>query len=685
MRNFGLNRNITISLIFNFSFFLMLQAQSIVRGPYLQCLTPHEVTVMWRTDVATDSKVWFGTDPNNLSYEVELAGTRINHAVTLSGLQSGTNYYYAVGTIQTQLTTPNTQYRFKTSPLPGTQSPIRIWAIGDFGKGNADQINVKNAYMQYPGSSATDVWLWLGDNVYDDGKDQEYQDKVFGLEGFRDVFSWLPFWAVPGNHDYIEVWQASSFLGIPYSNIPYANHQGPYYDIIHAPTNGQAGGVPSGTEAFYSFDYGNVHFVMLNSEIFDFTLTFQNFNQMIEWLKQDLAQNQATFTIAVIHQAPYSKGSHDSDSPLELVMRAVRERVLPVLEQYDVDLVLFGHSHVYERSFLLHGHYGPSSTFNFSTMVKNPTNGRLAWGQPYKKDDRPETPDGTVYVVCGNSGSKTTEPELNYPAMVFSDGGPQGVGSLVIDVYRNRMDVKYLRASGHIWDDFTILKKNLRVPDNPRYILLCEPAAVTLDAQYSGGSDQVSVQWNHTSSTSLQTVVYPSQNIVYTATLTDALTGQTLQIEFNVVFADQWNPPIFLHQDTLWTLPGFTYQWLSNGQPIPGATESWFLPSGEGSYSVQVSQNGCNAVSAPFQYNISLKPFQGQDLRVFPNPTTGLLYIQCPDAYAGKPFRIINAVGQVIHSGRLLAPHFQLPLLEWPDGIYFLQSGSEKIRFQIQH
>ncbi|MCX7768541.1 MAG: metallophosphoesterase [Flavobacteriales bacterium] len=685
MRKFASFRNFTIGFTFNFWFFQILPAQSIVRGPYLQCPNPHGITIMWRTDVATDSKVWFGTSPVNLSYEIEIAGTRTDHAVTLNGLQPGTTYYYAVGTNQTQLTTPSTQYRFKTAPLPGTQNPIRIWAIGDFGKGNADQINVKNAYMQYPGSSQTDVWLWLGDNVYDEGKDQEYQDKVFGLEGFRDVFSWLPFWAVPGNHDYIEVWRVSSFLGIPYSNIPYTNHQGPYYDIIHAPTNGEAGGVPSGTEAFYSFEYGNVHFIMLNSEIFDFTLTYQNFNQMIDWLKQDLAQNQATFTIVVVHQAPYSKGSHDSDSPIELIMRAVRERILPVLEQYDVDVVLCGHSHVYERTFLMHGHYGPSSTFNFATMVKNPTNGRLAWGQPYKKDDRPETPDGTVYIVCGNSGSKTTEPELNYPAMVFSDGGPQGVGSLVIDVYRNRMDIKYLRASGQIWDDFTILKKNLKVPDNPRYILLCEPTPVTLDAHYAGGSDQVSVQWSHTSSTSLETVVYPTENAVYTATLTDALTGQTLQVEFNVVLANQWNPPIFLLQDTLWTLPGFTYQWFKNGQPILGATEAWFFPSEDGSYSVQITQNGCTAESLPFQYNISLKPNQEEDLRVFPNPTTGLLHIHCPHTCSGESFRILNALGQVIHSGRLQAPHINIPLFGLANGLYFLQSGSRNIRFQVQH
>ncbi|MCX7649140.1 MAG: metallophosphoesterase [Flavobacteriales bacterium] len=678
-----LDFNVFILGFFGCVLWSKLQAQSVTRGPYLQCPTPQSITLMWRTDVATDSKVWYGTDLNNLNQETLVPGSRTDHEVTLTGLQPGTTYYYVVGSSATPLTPIGGQYRFKTAPQPGSQLPLRIWAIGDFGKGNADQVNVKNAYMLYPGSASTDVWLWLGDNVYDDGKDQEYQDKVFGLEGFRDVFSWLPFWAVPGNHDYIEVWRASSLLGIPYTNIPYANHQGPYYDIIHAPANGEAGGVPSGTEAFYSFDYGNVHFVMLNSEVFDFTLTYQNFDQMTQWLKQDLAQNQATFTVVVVHQAPYSKGSHDSDGPVELVMRAVRERILPVLEQYDVDLALFGHSHVYERSYLLHGHYGPSSTFNFSTMVKNPTNGRFSLGQPYKKDDRPETPDGTVYLVCGNSGSKTSEPELNYPAMVFSDGGPQGVGSVVIDVYRNRMDVKYLRASGLIWDDFTILKKNLRVPQNPRYLLLCEPGSVTLDASYTGGSDQVTVQWSHTPATGLQTQVAPTQNTLYTATLSDALTGQTLSVEFHVVFAGQWQPPIFLLQDTLWTLPGFSYQWLSDGQPIPGATQAWYLPNGQGNYSVQVSQNGCSAVSQPFQYNVSLKAESSPTLKIYPNPAKGQLQIQAPASWAGQSFRILNPQGKTLLNGKLQAPVTLVPLNELPNGVYVLQAATEKIRFQV--
>ena len=65
--------------------------------------------------------------------------------------------------------------------------------------------------------------------------------------------------------------------------------------------------------------------------------------------------------IAFCHHPPYTKGSHDSDADIELM--EMRQNALPILEDAGVDLVLSGHSHSYERSFLIDGHYGTSSTF----------------------------------------------------------------------------------------------------------------------------------------------------------------------------------------------------------------------------------------------------------------------------------------------------------------------------------
>ena len=94
---------------------------------------------------------------------------------------------------------------------------------------------------------------------------------------------------------------------------------------------------------------------------------------MMTWLAADLADTTANWIVAFFHHPPYTKGSHDSDTDVELV--EMRENALPILEQGGVDLVLTGHSHSYERSFLIDGHYGVSSTFT-AAMKKDAGSGR---------------------------------------------------------------------------------------------------------------------------------------------------------------------------------------------------------------------------------------------------------------------------------------------------------------------
>ena len=73
-------------------------AQTVVRGPYLQLGTDSEITVRWRTDVATDSAVSFGNAPGNLNDSVTDATATTEHSIQLTGLTGNTTYYYSVGT-----------------------------------------------------------------------------------------------------------------------------------------------------------------------------------------------------------------------------------------------------------------------------------------------------------------------------------------------------------------------------------------------------------------------------------------------------------------------------------------------------------------------------------------------------------------------------------------------------------
>jgi len=461
------HRFFLISALAFFLFPLHAFTQNIIRGPYLQSPTSHSIIVRWRTDSLVHSRIIYGKSPDSLSYTLEGIVPTTEHKATLTGLSPFTRYYYAVGTSDIILSGPDSLHHFVTAPVPGTAQPIRVWAIGDFGRANNGEREVRDSYIADAGNTHTDVWLWLGDNVYSSGYDWEYQDKVFdSIYGFHYVFKYMPFWPAPGNHDYEVI---SSIFSPTYP----PTHTGPYYDIIDVPTNGEAGGVPSGYELYYSFDYGNVHFISLNSEIGalqnasnDWTGIRTDFtgSPMTEWLEADLQANDKPWVIAYWHQPPYSKCSQvNSDDTWQFYLIAMREHIVPILDQYGVDLVLCGHSHIYSRSYMIHGHYGFSSTFDTSTMLIDGTSGKMSLGEPYiKYTTGPQANKGTVYVIEGNSGGDDSIALPHHPVMYFADAGVHVFGSFILDINGNRLDGKYLRSNtGEILDEFTIFKDSI--------------------------------------------------------------------------------------------------------------------------------------------------------------------------------------------------------------------------------
>jgi hypothetical protein len=458
-----LNFIITFVMLSNNS----LLAQQLVRGPYLQTVTDNSIIVKWRTSTPTSSKVSYGSAANNLDNQVNSNALTTEHEVKIVGLAPLTKYFYSIGNATTTLSGPSNLHHFKTHPVPGTPAPLRAWVIGDQGKANQGQIDVRDAYIDYTGNKPTDMWIMLGDIAYDDGTDAEYQAKTFDI--YPNENSYMPIWPTPGNHDY------NSVCGIPCPNGNPTDHSGPYYDIFTLPTNGEAGGVPSGTELYYSYDYGNVRFISLNSELGS---TNANYNYigasiaantdvtslpMYQWFAEDLAdalEKERDWIVVFWHQAPYSKGSHDTDAFITLYMQAMRQNFVPIMEDAGVDLLLCGHSHVYERSYLLNGHYGMSNTIT-SAMYIDSSSGKFSEGEPYLKTRETGYGGlGTVYTVVGNSGSRTTNPSLNHPAHYAAHGCSDCYGSFILEIDGGRLDGTYLASDGTVMDEFTILKEN---------------------------------------------------------------------------------------------------------------------------------------------------------------------------------------------------------------------------------
>lgn len=434
-------------------------------GPYLQSPTPTSIKIKWRSDVAASSKVLFGLDPSNLNQTVIDTAVTTWHTVLLSGLNPYTQYFYSIYNNNVFGEGGDSSYRFRTFPVSTDPGHVRVWAIGDFGKGNSKQQKVRDSYPL--DLVETNLWLWLGDNVYENGTEQEYLDKVFdSVWGYRKIMKHLPFEPAPGNHDY-------GVISPPQSTKPPLQHAGPYFDFVDVYTNAEAGGVPTGHELFYSFDYRNVHFISLNSELGSPTTPAHNWtgvsfsgntftsSPMSDWLVQDLSTNTKPWVIAYWHQPPYADGSHRSAEFYEVYMKAMRENYCKILEQYGVDLVICGHDHTYERSYLVHGCYGDESNIGPANYVQT-TSGKDSLGEAYIKYATGANPNlGTVYVNNGNSGSDYGSADFLHPYMYAEYGCDGCLGSFVIDVDSNRLVGRHIDGNRITRDEFTIYKMGI--------------------------------------------------------------------------------------------------------------------------------------------------------------------------------------------------------------------------------
>jgi len=436
---------------------------TVARGPYIQAVTQTSIVIKWRTNTATTSRVIYGLDQISLINTVVESASTTEHQVEITGLNPDTKYYYSIGNGTDILSAGPDQFFFTVPPV-STVREYNFWVVGDCGSANDDQRAVRNSYQNYIGTTRVYGMIMLGDNAYTLGTDGDYQGAVFN-NMYEDIISNTVMWPTPGNHDY-------------YSGADASTQTGPYYDIFTLPSAGELGGLASGTEAYYSYNIGNIHFISIDS----YDSGRDSTNAMGNWIKQDLLNNNQEWTIAYWHHAPYSKGNHNSDNPfpfLDYELVEMREQIVPLMENGGVDLILCGHSHTYERSFLLNGHYGSSGTLNASNILDNQS-GDFVSDCPYLKNtDQTETHQGTVYTVLGVSG-KTDSPGSGWPHPAMYTATTAHLGSMMLTVNENRLDAKFITSANVVYDQFTIIKNAGGVQN----ITVCQGDPVTLEPSF---------------------------------------------------------------------------------------------------------------------------------------------------------------------------------------------------------
>jgi hypothetical protein len=219
-------------------------AATVTWGPYLQIGTPTSMTGRWRTSTAVVGRVHYGQSPGVVSGTVDESLARTEHEVRLSGLMPDT-LYYSIGEPSGQIPA-DTSFPFQD--VAGGGYPKAGPHLGVRRLGHRRRERARSARC-FTGARGTHLWLMLGDNAYNDGLDQEYQAAIF--DTYPAILRNTVLYPACGNHD----GSASDS----------ATQSGPFYDDFSLPKQGEAGGVRSGTEAYYSFDYASIHFIELES------------------------------------------------------------------------------------------------------------------------------------------------------------------------------------------------------------------------------------------------------------------------------------------------------------------------------------------------------------------------------------------------------------------------------------
>ncbi len=275
------------------------------------------------------------------AFDLEADVVQAAHKAEATGLEPGTTYTYRVGSGEEKEWSDKATFKTEAAHTEAftfinvtdsqgvTEQDFELW-------GNT----MNQAFATFPDSAFI---------VHNGDLTEEPTDEQAWTNLFANASKWVtrvPFMPVTGNHDEVDG-EASNFV----------SH-------FNLPVNGEADSI-AGTN--YSFDYGTVHFVFLNTE--------SNIKKQTKWLRSDLENTKQPWTVVAVHQGPYGGNTN----------KKVKDWT-ELFDEFKVDLVLQGHNHEYSRSYPLR-------------------DGKIVGDGEAAVNNR----EGTVYVVTNASGQKFNE------------------------------------------------------------------------------------------------------------------------------------------------------------------------------------------------------------------------------------------------------------------------------------
>lgn len=384
-------------------------------------LRPEQIILTWTSDPATSQTItWLMADNLlrqvqymkenefngnfDLAQQINVNGTiftnsNYRYTANLSGLTPNTKYIYRVGSEGIW----SGNLSFTTA---ADTEKITFLYLGDVQAGYTEWGNmlnsIENGYPQIKFSL-------LGGDLTNNGSDENEWGQF--LNAASGYFSKIPLMPTFGNHD-----------GSMYLN------------FFALPTNG-----PTGLEKeFYSFDYGNAHFVVLNSS--------NNTNAAAKrWLQADLQSTTKSWKFVMFHHPAYP--AFEDYKPID---ESICENWVPILEDNGVDMVFVGHQHLYMRTYPI-----------------------------YRGQLRTDPSEYGIVYVMGNSGSKTYASGGWLPYIAKEETGSN---YQIININGNVLNLTSKTANGELIENYTI---NKSIP-----IALTDPAP---DKEFMQG-EQVSIK-----------------------------------------------------------------------------------------------------------------------------------------------------------------------------------------------
>jgi len=286
---------------------------SLVAGPYLQNVTAHSATIMFRLSQPRFGRLRYRKEQGEPWRErtnfVENERFCMNE-VRLDDLKSDSRYLYEV---QVRSDSKEEWQSIKEGTFrtaPGGGRPFRFVVYGDSRSNPELHAEICRAIA----GERPEFVLHTGDFVGIPG----LSNWMKGYFAPASVYTaTLPLWPCLGNHDQSD-W---------------------YYTFMALPNN----------ERWYCFDWADAHFIVLDSEA-DMSPSSRQFR----WLEEDLAKTSKRWKFITFHRPIYSAtfhgGVNKEGRPRRSWQREAEKNILPLAEKHGVRMFFWGHAHAYERS-----------------------------------------------------------------------------------------------------------------------------------------------------------------------------------------------------------------------------------------------------------------------------------------------------------------------------------------------